>query len=124
MGPTYEICDIVENMNPKNHLQALKIIKDFESKGHIQEFKTFTSQPIMISMPMVEEDLVEILLNALLDFNESFIKVIITHAPPYYLKCLWENDNMKKTKYVCVRKKFIKECSLYPLQDKHVPSID
>jgi Icc-related predicted phosphoesterase len=111
-------------MNPKNHLQALKIIKVERSKGHIQEFKTFTSQPIIISTPMVEEDLVEILLNALLDFDESFTKVIVTHAPPYYLKCLWADYNMKKTKNLSVKKKVIKECFLYPLQDMHVPSID
>ncbi len=90
-------------MNPINHLQALKIIKDFESKGHIQEFKTFTSQPIMISMPMVE-DLVENLLNALLDFDESFTEVIMTHASPYYLKCLWVDYNIKKPKIFVFKK--------------------
>ncbi len=73
---------------------------------------------------MVEEDLVEILLNALLDFDESFTKVIMTHAPPYYLKCLWADYNMKKIKNLCVKKKVIKKCSFYPLQDMHVPSID
>jgi len=101
-------------MNPINHLQALKIIKDFESKGHIQEFKTFTSQPIMISMPMVEEDLVENLLNALLDFDESFTEVIMTHPSPYYLKCLWVDYNIKKTKDLCVKKKSSKNVFFTP----------
>lgn len=58
------------------------------------------------------------------DFDESFTKVIMTHSPPYYLKCLWAYYNMKKTKDLCVKKKVIKECSFCPLQDKHVPKLN
>jgi hypothetical protein len=65
-------------------------------------------------MPMVEEDLVEILLNALLDFDESFTKVIMTHAPPYYLKCLWAITTWKKPKIFVLKRKSSKNVLFTP----------
>lgn len=54
-------------MHLKNYLQPLWISEDTKLERYLRKFKTFKSRLTMINMPMVEEDLVEILLNVMFE---------------------------------------------------------
>jgi len=58
-------------MHLKNCLQVLMIMEDAILKGYLWEFNTLKLQLVTINMPMVEKDLVEVLLNALFESYHS-----------------------------------------------------
>jgi hypothetical protein len=87
----YEIRNNTRKMHLKNCLQALTILEDTILEGYLWEFKTLKSQLVAINMPMVEEDLVEVLLNALFESYHSYVD-----APLCLSRCLWGDCNMKK----------------------------
>jgi hypothetical protein len=57
----------MKKMHLKNYLQPSWISEDTKLERYLRKFKILKSQLTMINMPMVEEDLVEILLNVMFE---------------------------------------------------------
>jgi hypothetical protein len=69
----YKIYDVMKKMHLKNCFQPLRINEDTELEGYVKKFKTLKSQLTTINIPMVEEDLVEILLIVMFELYKLLV---------------------------------------------------
>jgi hypothetical protein len=69
----YEVKDVTRKLDLRNSLKELKISEDVSTESYLNEFRNINSQLIGIGVIIPNEELIEIILNALPSSYEAFL---------------------------------------------------